>query len=133
MRKHYMSDSKEYNLWIEFAKNDLLVARELQIEKHFVYRAILTHSQQSIEKYLKAFLLFHKQSNIRIHDLLILCKISENYDETFLAFEKDLTWVSVNYMQSRYPDNFEDIDLEDAKQALNIATKFEKFILPKFD
>ncbi|MDQ2718502.1 MAG: HEPN domain-containing protein [Bacteroidota bacterium] len=128
-----MSDSKEYNLWIEFAKNDLLVARELQIEKHFVYRAILTHSQQSIEKYLKAFLLFHKQSNIRIHDLLILCKISENYDETFLAFEKDLTWVSVNYMQSRYPDNFEDIDLEDAKQALNIATKFEKFILPKFD
>jgi hypothetical protein len=40
-----MSDSKEYNLWIEFAKNDLLVARELHFEKHFVYRAILMHSQ----------------------------------------------------------------------------------------
>ena len=128
-----MSDSKEYNLWIEFAKNDLLVARELHLEKHFVYRAILMHSQQAIEKYLKAFLLFHKQSNIRTHDLLILCKISENYDETFLAFEEDLAWVSVNYMQSRYPDNFEDTDLEDAKRALNIALKFEIFILPKFD
>lgn len=126
-----MSDSKEYNLWVEFAKNDLLVARELHLEKHFVLRAILMHSQQSIEKYLKAFLLFHKQSGIRTHDLLILCKISENYDETFLTFEEHLTWVSVNYMQSRYPDNFEDIYLEDAKRALDIAIKFEIFILPK--
>ena len=128
-----MSDSKEFNLWIDFARNDLLVARELHFEKHFVYRAILMHSQQAIEKYLKAFLLFHKKSNIRTHDLLILCKISENYDEAFLAFEEDVTWVSVNYMQSRYPDNFEDIDIEDAKRALSIATKFEIFILPKFD
>lgn len=36
-------------------------------------------------------------------------------------------------MQSRYPGNFEDIDIEDAKRALGIATKFEIFILPKFD
>jgi len=132
MREHYMNDSKEFNLWIDFAKNDLLVAKELNLEKHFVYRAILTHSQQAIEKYLKAFLLFHKNTSIRTHDLLILCKISEKYDETFLAFEDDLAWVSVNYMQSRYPDNFEDIDLEDAKRALDIATKIEIFILPKF-
>ena len=36
-------------------------------------------------------------------------------------------------MQSRYPDNFEDTDLEDAKRSLNIATNFEIFILQKFD
>jgi HEPN domain-containing protein len=78
-------------------------------------------------------LLFHNQANIRTHDLLILCKISEKFEDTFLTFEEDLTWVSVNYMQSRYPDNFEDADLEDAKRALDIATKFEIFILPKFD
>jgi HEPN domain-containing protein len=128
-----MSDSNDYKLWIEFAKNDLLVARELHLEKYFVYRAILMHSQQAIEKYLKAFLLFHNESIIRTHDLLILCKTCENYDQTFLSFEENLTWVGVNYIQSRYPDNFEDTDLEDAKRALNIATEFEIFILPKFD
>lgn len=94
-----MSDSREFDLWIGFAKNDLLVAKELHLEKHFVYRAILTHCQQAIEKYLKAFLLFHEQANIRTHDLLILCKIAEEYDEAFLDFENDLTWLSVNYMQ----------------------------------
>jgi len=128
-----MKDSSDYKEWVEFAKNDLLVARELQIEKHFVHRAILMHSQQAIEKYLKAFLLLNKESIIRTHDLLILCKSSEKYVKAFSSFEEDLVWVSVNYMQSRYPDNFEDTDLEDAKQALNIAIQFEKFILTKFD
>lgn len=127
-----MNDSKNYKQWVEFAKNDLLVANELDFEKHFVYRAILVHSQQSIEKYLKAFLLFQNEVIWRSHDLLILCKKCENYDETFLQFEEELTWISIHYLQSRYPDNFEDIDLEDAKRALDIAMKFEIFILLKF-
>ena len=127
-----MSDSINYNAWIQVAKDDLLVAHELHAEKHFVHRAILMHSQQAIEKYLKAFFLFHNQQIIRTHDLLILCKHCENYDEAFRSLEENLAWISVNYVQSRYPDNFEDIDLEDAKRALKIATEFEQFILPKF-
>ncbi|MDQ6761465.1 MAG: HEPN domain-containing protein [Bacteroidota bacterium] len=115
------------------AKNDLLVARELVQEKHFVYRAILMHSQQSIEKYLKAFLLFHNTAIIRTHDLLTLCKTCENYDQAFLPFEEDLAWVSVNYVHSRYPDEFEDITFNDATRALSIARQFENFILPKYN
>ncbi len=106
-----MSDSSDFNSWIEMAKNDLLVAKELVQKKHFVYRAILMHSQQSIEKYLKAFLLFHNIAVIRTHDLLTLCKTCENYDQTLLPFEEDLAWVSVNYVHSRYPDEFEDVIL----------------------
>ena len=126
-----MKDSSDYHSWIEFAKNDLLVARELDIEKHFVCRAVLTHSQQALEKYLKAFLLFRNQSIQRTHDLLILCKMCERFDETFISFDQELTWVSVQYLQSRYPDDFEDIETEEAEKALRIAVKFEEFILPK--
>jgi len=49
-----------------------------------------------------------------------------------LQFEEELTWISIHYLQSRYADNFEDIDVEDAKRSMRIATKFEKFILPEF-
>lgn len=127
-----MNDSSNYYSWIEFAKNDLLVARELDIEKHFVFRAVLTHSQQALEKYLKAFLLLHNESIQRTHDLLILCKMCERFDETFISFNEELTWVSVQYLQSRYPDDFEDIEIEEAEKTLGIAVKFEEFILPKF-
>lgn len=132
MPEHYMKDSSNYHSWIVFAKNDLLVARELDIEKHFVHRAVLTHCQQAIEKYLKAFLLFHNEGIQRTHDLLILCKRCEKFDESFMLFMEDLTWVSVQYLQSRYPDDFEDIELEDTKKTLEIAIKFEEFILPEF-
>lgn len=127
-----MNDSSNYHSWIEFAKNDLLVARELDIEKYFVHRAVLTHSQQALEKYLKAFLLFRNENIQRTHDLLILCKRCERFDETFMSFNEDLTWVSVQYLQSRYPDDFDDIEIEEAVKALRIAVEFEEFILPKF-
>jgi hypothetical protein len=29
-----MNDSNDFNRWIEYAKNDLLVADQLEIEKH---------------------------------------------------------------------------------------------------
>lgn len=127
-----MNDSLDFHLWAEFAKNDLLVAKELDIEKHFVYRAILIHCQQAIEKYLKAFLLFENENISRTHDLLFLCKRCENYDRNFSLFEEELTWISVHYLESRYPDNFEDISIEEAKRSLEISIRFEKFILPKF-
>ena len=31
MQKRYMKDNKDYKQWIEFAKNDLLVANELDV------------------------------------------------------------------------------------------------------
>jgi predicted nucleotidyltransferase len=40
-RSYCMKDSNDFSLWIDSAKNDLLVAKELDIEKHFVHRAIL--------------------------------------------------------------------------------------------
>jgi|SRR5690242_4950290 len=109
-----MKDSNDFGLWIEFAKNDLLVAKELGLEKHFVQRAVLIHCQQAVEKYLKAFLLYKNEAVSRIHDLLILCKKSEKYNSGFNSFEEELTWISVHYLQSRYPDNFEDISKEDS-------------------
>lgn len=127
-----MKDSNDFSLWIDFAKNDLLVAKELDIEKHFVHRAILVHCQQAVEKYLKAFLLFKNETISKTHDLLILCKKCGNYDQKLLVFEEELAWISVHYLQSRYPDNFDDISTEEARLSLDIAIKFEIYILPLF-
>lgn len=66
-----MSVNKQVVIWMEYGSNDLLVAKELKFEKHFVHRAILTHAQQSVEKYFKAYLLYKKKEIIKTHDLLI--------------------------------------------------------------
>ncbi len=113
-----MTDSNDYRHGIQFAKNDLAVAKDLQLQNEYVYQAVVTHCQQSIEKYLKAFLLYNNKKIIYTHDLLILCKLCEEIDEAFISLESDLNKLSVNYKEARYPGDFEDIDLEDANKAL---------------
>jgi HEPN domain-containing protein len=128
-----MTDSKNYKHWIKYAENDLAVAKDLQLQKNYVYQAVVLHCQQAVEKFLKAYLLYNNKKIIYTHDLLILCKLSSQIDETFNSFENTLNELSLNYREARYPDDFEDLDLQDASNALAIATEFEIFILPKFD
>lgn len=92
-----MSDNGNIEKWLQFAKNDLLVARDLQLQKDFVYRAVLTHCQQSVEKYFKTFLLKNNIEIIRTHDLIILNKICLAKDSTFALFDEDLAWLSAVY------------------------------------
>ena len=127
-----MSDSTGIDKWIEFAKNDLLVARDLQLQKGYVYRAVLTHCQQSAEKYLKAFLLMFLTGLHKTHDLVFLNKKCNEFDSSFGSWNESLAWLSAIYIESRYPDDFEDIDKEDAMKALEIANGFEEFIKDKF-
>lgn len=119
--------------WLHYAKNDLLVAKELQLQKEFVYRAVLTHAQQSVEKYLKAFVLLWNLKFIRTHDLILLNRICAQVKKDFSSFDERLAWLSSVYIESRYPDDFEDIDRDDAEKALIIASDFEKFILGEFE
>lgn len=64
---------------------------------------------------------------------IILNKTCSKINKDFLVFEKDFAWLSTVYIESRYPDDFEDIDKEDALTALSIANSFEQVILTKFE
>ena len=127
-----MPDSSNIQRWIEYAKNDLLVAKDLQLQKAYVYRAVLTHCQQCIEKYLKAFLMQSGESVIRTHDLIYLNKMCQKQDSEFSFFDEDFAWLSAVYIESRYPDDFEDIDKKDAELAIEIASRLEEFIKTRF-
>ncbi len=128
-----MTGSKNYKSWIKYAENDLAVANDLQLQKDYVFQAVVLHCQQAVEKLIKAYLLYHNKKLIYTHDLLILCKLCSEVDETFKSFEDALNELSLSYRGARYPDDFEDLDLQDANNALKIADQFQKFISLKFD
>ncbi len=128
MQNYCMPDSSSFIKWMEYAANDLLVAQELQTGQPFVYRAILTHCQQSAEKYLKAFLLYNEHSFQKTHDLVILTKRCAEINIKWNVLLDDLAWLSTVYIESRYPDDFEEIDEEDAIRSIGIAKCVEEFI-----
>ena len=63
--------------WLEKAEGDYATAeRELRARRHPNYDAVCFHAQQTIEKYLKAFLQEHGVNFPKTHSLIELLEIA---------------------------------------------------------
>lgn len=84
------------------------------------------HSQQAVEKALKAFLLFHGQDAPRTHDLDRLCQACESLTPSFNAFRGVCSELTAYAAATRYPSDME-ITEEDASFAIREAGKIFTF------
>jgi HEPN domain-containing protein len=123
----------DYINWYEYAKNDLKAANIMLKEK--LYNQVCFHSQQCVEKLLKAVL--HKE-NIdvpRVHSIVELVRKSENILDGINAFRLKAAILDSYYIPTRYPDaivgSLEDglPDEEDAREALEIANLIESILI----
>lgn len=117
--------SKEViNEWVDLGKEDLELAAHL-IEEEWFYRPALSHLQQAVEKYTKAFLISKGWSLRKIHDLETLFDEASKHEPFFkdyLDFGRELT---AYYTESRYPPITEDEPSEeDAKKLLETTKEF---------
>ncbi len=116
-----------------FADGDLKTAEdELNMPDSFT-NTICFHSQQCVEKYLKAYLSFVGRSSGKTHDiaeLIELCKENdEEFDNLYKINANKLTKYAV---EVRYPDEFYIPSKEEAKNSVEIAKKVKSFVLDKF-
>jgi len=117
-------------LWHIKADNDLQTAENEFKAEQTVTDSICFHSQQAVEKYLKSYLVAIQQSYKYTHnitDILGNC-ISIDKDFKLLEFALMLTQYSV---EIRYPDDFYIPELEEARNAYEIALKVKEFVLKK--
>jgi len=85
------------------------------------------HAQQSAEKCLKSFLVFHNIDFPYTHDisrLLELCAKKTNWTQDIQDAE-ELTLYAIT---ARYPEESEEVTAEDAHRAITIAEKVRKII-----
>lgn len=116
--------------WIQHAEEDYEAALDLlRRRKNPMPAMVCYHCQQSVEKYLKAYLLKNNSIFEKIHDLLELNKECEKIDASF-GFIVD--WVKVlnpYATETRYPGrNFE---IAEAKEAVTLMKEVRKFIRAK--
>jgi HEPN domain-containing protein len=117
--------------WFRFSHNDLLVAKQC-LEKMRPKQTEIAcyHCQQSAEKALKGFLLFHKTEPQKTHNLRILCQMCIQKDVAFTAMLNccsDLTSFSAT---TRYPEELAPND-EIAATAISDAQKVYNFCVSK--
>ena len=107
--------------WFEKGEHDISGARILYNSNHFT-DTIAMLLQQSIEKYLKGYLISQGWKLERIHDLVKLLAEASKYDQDFLLFEDDCRRISEYYFEARYPLGMvAEYPREEIEQSLEVA------------
>jgi len=97
-----------------------------------ITNSICFHSQQCIEKYLKAFLTFYGIPFRKTHDLTELINQCTEVDTEFnKLFEINADKLTAYSIDIRYPDDFYTPSLEEAKETIEIAEKVKSFVIQK--
>ena len=113
--------------WIEKAEGDFASAqREIRARKSPNYDATCFHSQQCIEKYIKARL---QEADIqfgKIHDLSVLLDLVLMVEPFWEPFRQSLRVLSAYAVEFRYPG--QSADRETAIEAFRICRNIRKVI-----
>src|SRR5687768_9287243 len=106
--------------WVEKAEGDFASAgRELRARRQPNYDAACFHAQQTIEKYLKAFLQEHGVAFPRTHNLVELLELCLTVDASFELQRVHVTLLDPYAVRYRYPG--ESADKVDARLAVGTA------------
>ena len=112
--------------WIDKGEDDFIVVNRQSKAKIPVYDAICFHTQQCIEKYMKALL---QENNIefeKVHDLGILLEKSKGFIPSLEKHKEKLIELSSFAVEIRYPGIR--ATKEEAENSISIMRKIRKII-----
>lgn len=116
--------------WLSKAWNDLRSAEALLSLSPPVTDTATFHCQQAAEKALKAFLTYHNEPFEKVHNLILLCELCANLDESFGAMADHAVELNRYAVQLRYPGEQEP-NLDEAHRALQAARDLWAFVLDR--
>lgn len=93
-----------YRSWLAKAQHDLIALQRIMAEPGAPWDTVCYHAQQSAEKVLKAFLVFHGQAPSKTHNLDRLLTDCVVFDPTLIRLRKDCVRLTTYGVESRYPD-----------------------------
>ena len=116
--------------WIKKAEEDYRVAIRECKARPMSCSAVCFHSQQCIEKYMKAILQENEISFARVHDLEILLRMVKEFIPLLENDREDFIWLTTFSVEVRYPGF--DVEKDDAKKAVASMKKIRKILKSYF-
>ncbi|MDQ1639359.1 MAG: hypothetical protein QOF62_2698 [Pyrinomonadaceae bacterium] len=108
--------------WVDKAEGDFVTAqREFGAESDPNYDAVCFHSQQCVEKFLKARLQEADVAFIKTHDLTVLLNLVLEVEPEWEALRSDLHPLTAYAVEYRYPG--QSSDRSEAREAIEACRK----------
>lgn len=125
-----MQNNSKAKEWILKAQNDLKSA-EILYKENGPTDSLCFHCHQSVEKILKAFLVFKKNEFPKIHDLIRLLNLCKEIDENLKELEEEVSFLNRYYIETRYPSEVAVYSKDECQKALKAAQKATQFFVNK--
>jgi HEPN domain-containing protein len=115
--------------WFRKAEHDLQNIRNNLSAEIIPTDTVCFHAQQAIEKLLKAMLVANSRNISKTHDLVKLLTDVADILPELLPYEEQLEDISEYGVGVRYPDDFFEPTLDEARHAYEVALNIESIIL----
>jgi len=125
-----MANNKGWDLWFEYAENDLEAAKILSVQLKPKFEIICYHSQQGAEKILKGYIASRNGRLQKTHDLVVLCETCADYDPDFEQIITNCSDLTIYASEVRYPNILEIEDYQ-MQNAIKDALIIKEFVLKK--
>lgn len=126
-----MVDDQVIKDWLDKAGDDLAFAKANLQEGLEFYPQICFYLHQSVEKYLKAYIIAKGLSLKRIHDLVELVQVCMEHDPEFNKCYETVKLLNPFYIGTRYPDFMISVNKSNAEKALQAAEEIENLVKSK--
>jgi HEPN domain-containing protein len=112
--------------WYRIADNDFDSAKLLNdaVRKH--YEIICYHCSQSVEKYLKGYLIYNDLTPQKTHDLLFLINLCIKMDNDFEDIMVECGFLNRFANDIRYPHRYE-VNENDVNHSIDAVNKIRDF------
>lgn len=117
--------------WLDKANDDMAFAKASFHEGLEFYPQICFYLHQSVEKYLKAYIIANKLDLKRIHDLTELVRLCTESNSEFDKFYDKVKFLNPFYIGTRYPDFIISVNKSDAEKALQVSEEIAVFVKSK--
>lgn len=117
--------------WFRKAEHDLQNIRNNLASGNIPTDTVCFHAQQAIEKLLKGMLVANSRNISKTHDLVKLLTDVADILPELLPYEEQLEDISEYGVGVRYPDDFFEPTLEEARHAYDVALEIETILLNK--
>jgi HEPN domain-containing protein len=114
--------------WLQKARRDLLSAKRLASGKDPYLDTAIYHCQQTAEKAIKGWLVYHDQSFEKTHDLRLLVTLASEIEPKFTEWFDVAEEVSPYATAYRYPGEILEPTESEFKQAFTAANRLYGFV-----
>lgn len=114
--------------WVMKARRDLLSAKKLARGKDSYLDTAIYHCQQTAEKVIKGWLVYHDLSFEKTHDLRLLVTMASEVEPKFTSWFEVAEQVSPYATAYRYPGEILEPTEEEYLQAYKAASEFYQFV-----